>query len=78
LDGQRELERPVWRIWLKLSLFIALYTAPGEQPGLRRCYGGVNHAEKSAKIEWNRHGANCEEKHGRPCDAERPRRGLVE
>jgi len=55
-----------------------LYTAPGEQPGLRRCYGGVNHAEKSAKIEWNRHGANCEEKRGRPCDAERPRRGLVE
>lgn len=30
---------------------------------------------KSAKIEWNRHGANREEKHGRPRDAERPRRG---
>lgn len=77
MDGQRELERPVWRIWLNI-FYIALHTAPGEQPGLRRYYGGVNHAEKSAKIEWNRHGANREEKHGRPRDAERPRRGLVE
>jgi len=77
LDGQRELERPVWRIWLNI-FYIALYTAPGEQPGLCCRYGSMNHAEKSAKIEWNRHGANREEKHGRPRDAERPRRGLVE
>jgi hypothetical protein len=49
LDGQRELERPVWRIWLKLSLFIALYTAPGEQPGLCCHYGSMNHADEIRK-----------------------------
>jgi hypothetical protein len=48
LDGQRELERPVWRIWLNI-FYIALYTAPGEQPGLCCRYGSMNHAEKIRK-----------------------------
>ncbi|MFR9155985.1 MAG: hypothetical protein ACLVJ1_10590 [Oscillospiraceae bacterium] len=61
----------MWRIWLNI-FYIALYTAPGEQPGL--CLPLWQHepcGKNPQKLSGTGTGANREEKHGRPRDAEK-------